>query len=89
MCQRIRAAYNRGDVEGMQAARKFKDDCQNAGGNFIERYFYGGFSAAADFGHPRPPQPHAAKDQLASLNETLQRCGFYNDTWPPQTLDLV
>lgn len=83
MCNTIRSAYTKGDQAGMAAAAKFLSNCSNAGGNFLERYFYSGFRAAADFGPPRAPQPHASPAQLAELNTTLKACGFYDQSWPP------
>jgi len=83
MCHRVRAAYTKGDSASMATAVEFMKDCQNAGGNFVERYFYGGFGfAGADFGPPLPPQPRADPAALASMNATLRSCGFYEQSWP-------
>ena len=83
MCHRIRAAYEKGDKAGMAAAAQFLGQCQNAGGNFVERYFYQGLSGGAvDFGPPRAPQPHATPASLAAMNATLIQCGFYDQKWP-------
>ena len=82
MCHRVRQAYERGDPGGMEAAVKFISACDNAGGNFKERYFYGAFDPAADFGPPRSPQPHTDAGDVAALNATLRTCGFYEQHWP-------
>lgn len=84
MCRRILAAYARGDTAGMKAELAFQKTCDNAGGNFVERYFYSGYDGfgGAELGPPRPPQPRASAASLQSMNSTLQRCGFYNQSWP-------
>lgn len=82
MCHRIRAAFQRGDTAAMRAELSFRDGCQNAGGNFIERYFYAGFGKGMDMGHPRPPQPRATTSELATMNRTLHSCGFFKQSWP-------
>ena len=83
MCNRIRAAYEKGDSAAMSSAASFLGECKSAGGNFIERYFYSGFGdPAADFGPPRLPQPQASASSLASMNATLVKCGFYDQKWP-------
>eukprot|EP00928_Gymnodinium_smaydae_P036594 TRINITY_DN25552_c0_g1_i1.p1 TRINITY_DN25552_c0_g1~~TRINITY_DN25552_c0_g1_i1.p1 ORF type:complete len:864 (-),score=63.11 TRINITY_DN25552_c0_g1_i1:76-2514(-) len=85
MCHRIKAAYERGDTAGMKAEADFLNKCKNAGGNYIERYFYRWMKSDADFGHPRSPQPHADAATLEDMNQTLHECGFYNQSWPPST----
>ena len=83
MCNRIKAAYDKGDTVGMATAAEFQSECSNAGGNFVERYFYGGFGVeGADFGPPRAPQPLATAASLAAMNATLHKCGFFNQKWP-------
>eukprot|EP01050_Picozoa_sp_SAG11_P017266 SAG11_NODE_2471_length_3319_cov_3.418634_2_plen_198_part_00 len=84
MCNRIRAAYEKGDTAGMQTAAAFLGKCRAAGGNFVERYFYGGFGVeGANFGPPLAPQPHETAASLAAMNATLVECGFYEQSWPP------
>lgn len=83
MCNRIRAAYAKGDAAGMTSAAQFLSACNNAGGNFVERYFYSGYGdPAAEFGPPLSPQPSQSAEALASINATLQKCGFYQQQWP-------
>jgi len=88
MCNRIRAAYEKGDTAGIESeAAWLVGKCNNAGGNFVERYFYNsyeGFARAADFGPPRMPQPTytVGSATLNSMNETLKACGWYDQTWP-------
>jgi N-acetylneuraminate lyase len=83
MCHRIKAAYDKGDTAGMHAAAALQTHCDNAGGNFVERYFYGGFGVAGvEFGPPLPPQPTQSPATLAAMNETLHKCGSYEQRWP-------
>ena len=83
MCNRIKAAYEKGDTAQMTQEVSFMHDCQNAGGNFVERYFYGGYGVAgADFGPSRAPQPVETAASLASMNATLKKCGFWEQHWP-------
>ena len=84
MCHRVRAAYTKGDSASMATAVEFMKDCQNAGGNFVERYFYQGYgNPAVDFGPSRAPQPQQDAATLAAMNDTLHQCGFYEQSWPP------
>ena len=83
MCNRVRAAYEKGDSAQMTKEIAFMKDCANAGGNFVERYFYGGYGVAgADFGPARAPQPAETAASLASMNATLHKCGFWTQHWP-------
>ena len=83
MCNRIKTAYEKGDTAQMAKELDFIKECGNAGGNFVERYFYGGYGVpGADFGPPRLPQPRETAASLASMNATLHTCGFYEQHWP-------
>jgi hypothetical protein len=83
MCNRIKAAYEKGDSAQMNKEVGFMKDCDNAGGNFVERYFYGGYGVpGADFGPSRAPQPAETAGSLASMNATLHKCGFWQQHWP-------
>jgi hypothetical protein len=83
MCNRVKAAYDKGDTTQMSKELEFMKGCGNAGGNFVERYFYGGYGVpGADFGPPRLPQPRETPASLAAMNATLHECGFYDQKWP-------
>ena len=84
-CNRIHAAYKKGDTAAMTKASQYISGCNNAGGNFVERYFYQYLWPGANLGPGRSPQPdyEMSSPAIVAMNKTLQGCGFYTDSWPP------